>query len=237
MRLPNCGLSASPASGHDVTSRSELDNAEARNWVRPLLAIVLGMTSLGCRDDSPPAYVRLSGPAPVLTETSNTPAILVVFWASWCAPCREETPQLLALAEEPPASLSVVVFSHDDDASVRTFFRGEPPAVLHLRQDADKAIAASFGVSTLPASFLIVHGQRVARFSGPRDWNSAAMRHLLRRLIDEGVERLPTASGGRSAANVSAGEIAALVLDENEVTPPRGVCALPPRHQMIARCS
>jgi thiol-disulfide isomerase/thioredoxin len=160
-----------------------------------LLASLAG--ACGEREHAPPAYVRLDAPAPRLDDVPATRALLVVFWATWCPPCRAETPQLRALAEEPPEHLSVVVFGHDQDSSaVREFFAGAPPPALHFRLDGDQAAARAFGVDKLPASFLVVEGQRMARFSGPRDWSSPAMRRLLQKLISE---RLGAPSRGQGA--------------------------------------
>ncbi|MCY1076849.1 TlpA family protein disulfide reductase [Archangium lansingense] len=122
-------------------------------------------------------------------------ATLVVFWASWCAPCREETPQLRALAEAPPEGLAVVVFSHDEAMkAVEDFLGGPAEAALHLRLDEGEAAARAFGVDKLPTSFLVVEGRLVARFQGPREWNSRAMRRLLEKLIREPSARLPASA-------------------------------------------
>lgn len=75
-----------------------------------------------------------------------------------------------------------------DEAPVRTFFGGAPPPELRYRRDDGRA-AAEFGVDVLPATFLVVDGQLVARFSGAADWSSRAMRRLLSRLVTEARER------------------------------------------------
>jgi thioredoxin-like negative regulator of GroEL len=53
---------------------------------------------------------------------------------------------------------------------------------LHFRPDEDR-LGDAFGVTTLPAAFLVVEGQRVARFSSPHDWDSRAMRALVLKLL------------------------------------------------------
>ncbi|WP_246137183.1 TlpA family protein disulfide reductase [Myxococcus llanfairpwllgwyngyllgogerychwyrndrobwllllantysiliogogogochensis] len=122
----------------------------------------------------------------MLADAPGSHALLVVFWASWCPPCREETPQLLSLAESPPEGLRVVVFSHDADLkAVESFFEGPPPSELRLRLDVGEKVAREYGVEQLPTSILVVEGQLVARFPGPRDWDSRAMRRLLERLTRE----------------------------------------------------
>ncbi|WP_426752106.1 TlpA family protein disulfide reductase [Myxococcus sp. Y35] len=152
----------------------------------PLLMLALTPLTWACKREPPPAYVRLQGPAPALDQAPSSRALLVVFWATWCPPCIQETPQLLALAKAPPEDLQVVVFSHDDSLhAVEGFFGGPAPAPLHLRLDANKQTGSAFGVEQLPVSFLLVDGRQVARFTGARDWDSREMRRLLEKLIHE----------------------------------------------------
>jgi cytochrome c biogenesis protein CcmG, thiol:disulfide interchange protein DsbE len=161
---------------------------------RVVIALIGALVALapGCRSEPPPSYIRLEGAAPALEGPPDSRARLVVFWASWCPPCREETPGLLALAENPPEELQVQVFSHDTDmTAVETFFGGPPAPGLHLRLDAGKRAAQSFGVDTLPTSILVVDGRLAARFQGPREWNSRAMRRLLEKLTEENPAHAP----------------------------------------------
>ncbi|XXF78541.1 TlpA disulfide reductase family protein [Myxococcaceae bacterium GXIMD 01537] len=151
-----------------------------------MATLLFWVLPLGCRTESPPSYIRLEGAAPALEDVPTSRALLVVFWATWCPPCREESPGLLKLAEKPPEELRVVVFSHDAHMRAVEDFLGGPPAPgLHLRLDDGHAAARSFGVDSLPTSILVVDGRLVARFSGPRDWNSQAMRRLLEKLSRE----------------------------------------------------
>ncbi|WP_342376385.1 TlpA family protein disulfide reductase [Myxococcus stipitatus] len=146
-------------------------------------ALLLLVFVAGCRTESTPSYIRLSGAAPSLKNAPTSRAVLVTFWATWCPPCRKETPSLVELAQEPPEGLSVMVFSHDSDmAAVEKFLSGPPVPALHLRLDEDLAAARAFGVETLPTAILVVDGQQVARFSGSKDWSSRSMRRLLEKL-------------------------------------------------------
>jgi thioredoxin-like negative regulator of GroEL len=126
---------------------------------------------------------------------SRSGASLVVFWATWCPPCREELPGLRALARDAPAAVAVVTFGEDEDeAPVREFFRGAPPPELGFVHDRGRRAASAFGVDVLPAAFLVVDGRLVARFSGPRDWSSRGMRRLLGRLASEAPPSAPAGS-------------------------------------------
>lgn len=171
----------------------------ARVMVLAVAGLALASMMLGgCREEPAPGYVRLGGQAPPIAGAPAGRAVLVVFWATWCPPCRAETPGLRALADRPPASLSVVVLSQDRDmTAVRSFFGADPPAAFHLRLDPGGRVAHSFSVDILPAAVLVVDGRLVARVVGGQTWDSAGMRRLLERLISE-----PARDGISSARRV-----------------------------------
>lgn len=104
---------------------------------------------------------------------------LVHFWATWCKPCREELPALLALAAEDGLGVNVVAVSVDETWEVIDhFFDGRaPPSVTRASHDD---VRAAFGVEVLPWSFL-VDATGVVRFRlpGAQPWMSADAREWL----------------------------------------------------------
>jgi thiol-disulfide isomerase/thioredoxin len=94
--------------------------------------------------------------------------VLVNFAASWCIPCREETPQLLSFEQRHAATGDAVIlgieFDEGDTASLASFLKGSKatwPAV----DDASAEVA--YGVKGIPESFLIgPRGTVVANFFG-----------------------------------------------------------------------
>lgn len=122
----------------------------------------------------------MSGRAPAAIELPASPAVLAVFWASWCAPCRDELPDLARLAKDPPTGLTVLAFSQDTDSeTARTFLDRIGANALTTRMDPGGTIATEFGVRTLPGAVLVVNGEMKARFDGARKWTDPPMRSLL----------------------------------------------------------
>jgi cytochrome c biogenesis protein CcmG/thiol:disulfide interchange protein DsbE len=95
--------------------------------------------------------------------------VVVNFFATWCVPCVQEHPELVAFDREHraagDASLVSVVFS-DDPAKARTFFDkqgGDWPVLV----DEDGGAALDFGVPKVPESYLVTPNGRVAaKFTG-----------------------------------------------------------------------
>jgi len=90
--------------------------------------------------------------------------VLVNFWATWCPPCREETPGLVRLYRDYKAKgVDMVGISMDDDPkeAVPPFLRkyGVPYPVLV----PDSSFALSNEVDSLPTTLLIDRQGRVAK--------------------------------------------------------------------------
>ena len=77
---------------------------------------------LSSRQDSPEAILNH-------VRSSNSPLVLVNFWASWCEPCKEELPALKSLNKlYAGKGLKIILVSIDDPEDVET-------AVNYLRDN------------------------------------------------------------------------------------------------------
>jgi thiol-disulfide isomerase/thioredoxin len=152
-----------------------------------LAAVYLGAERLRRREE-PLRYERESRAAPELAYRTRDgrehrlsqlhgQPVLVHFWATWCPPCVEELPGLLELAES--GKLRVLAVSVDPSwAAVEGFLGREPPAAVVLSDGSESA--DGFRFQSLPQTFLVdAAGRLRLRFSGARDWRSAAMIELL----------------------------------------------------------
>lgn len=108
------------------------------------------------RDLAPLAGAMRDGvPVPPLTaETGRGKLTLVNFWASWCVPCRQEHPIILALSRDP--RLTVVGVNYKDGSENALRFLGElgnPFSAIGL--DPDGKMAIDWGVYGIPESYLV----------------------------------------------------------------------------------
>lgn len=117
---------------------------------------------------------------------------LVNFWATWCAPCREEMPALSALqADMGGADFEVVTIAtgRNPPPAMQTFFEEIGVDNLPLHRDPKSALARQMAVLGLPVTVLLnPEGQEVARITGDVDWSSENARAVLAAAIggDEG---------------------------------------------------
>ncbi len=83
--------------------------------------------------------------------------VLVDFWASWCAPCKEELPELEKLYKKYADKGFVIVGVNIDEepSNMDRFLKGQKLSFTIVRDTADHAVAGRYKPTKMPSSYLI----------------------------------------------------------------------------------
>ena len=133
----------------------------------------------------------VAGPQNVDLKTAGVGRpMLVNLFASWCAPCRIEHPQLMALRARGVAVVGVAY--KDDPVATRAFLDelGDPFTMVLVDQEGRAGL--DLGVSGVPETFAVdAMGRIVAKASGPLLTQADVDRLVA--ALDAPVRPLPTA--------------------------------------------
>jgi thiol-disulfide isomerase/thioredoxin len=96
--------------------------------------------------------------------------VVLDFWASWCAPCRQSFPWLNEMqAKYGPQGLVVIGINVDRERTEADKFLRAVPAKFELAFDPTGALAARYDIPGMPSSFVIDRtGRVVAKHIGFR---------------------------------------------------------------------
>lgn len=102
-------------------------------------------------------------------------ALLINFWATWCAPCVKEMPSLDRLqAKFPKDKFLVLPLSIDGPTrpKVAPFYKDQKLAHLGIYFDKGRKAMQGLNVSLLPTSILVdPMGRELGRLEGDADWD------------------------------------------------------------------
>jgi cytochrome c biogenesis protein CcmG, thiol:disulfide interchange protein DsbE len=120
-------------------------------------------------DDSLPS---LSGGPAVRLRSQASPGVLVNFFASWCGPCLQELPTLMALKAQGVKIIGVAWKDDPDKTGALLAQRGNPYSTVLV--DRDGRTGLDFGVSGVPETYLVGKNSKViAKYALPLTPDSA----------------------------------------------------------------
>jgi peroxiredoxin len=159
-----------------------------------MLLLLCCLVPLGCDRETHPQQLDTPAPPFTLTDGNDTLAlsqfrghvVLLNFWASWCAPCVQELPDLNALqhvlsTQLPQVALIGISFDASHDAYSRFLTRHEVD--FRTLNDPDQRVNALYRTYRPPETFIIDKQGIIRRkFIGPQDWTNPDIVKYLQKL-------------------------------------------------------
>ncbi len=160
---------------------------------RALLAATVGVCAVAWAAPIAPGALApdftlrtLGGPNLRLQEQRGR-VVLVNFWATWCAPCRQEMPHLSKLYDKYGSSGFVLLgVNVDDDTKNAVDLATKLGLKFPVSLDSDKKVSKLYDLSAMPSTVLIDREGRV-RFvhRGYRDGYENTYDQQIRGLLKE----------------------------------------------------
>ncbi len=160
--------------------------------LRNLAALAAAAVTLSLFAAEPP---KVGAAFPALTSAGDLEGIvpdlagkvvLVDFWASWCAPCKESFPALRELHEKYSAQgLVVVAVSIDEDkADMDAFLKKNPMPFALVRDPQSKLFDEKLGLTGVPVTYILDKSGKVAFTHGGYEGKKT------KKLLTEKIESL-----------------------------------------------
>ncbi len=122
--------------------------------------------------------------------------VILNFWASWCAPCVAEFPDLLDIIDQYNGKIILVALSSDQtQASVEKFIAAQSKKhgaeinkkSVFIGLDPGRRITRDlFNVTTYPESFILdSNGQIIKHIIGIDDWHKGSTQEILKSLTKD----------------------------------------------------
>ncbi len=107
-------------------------------------------------------------PKATIASLRGRPAA-IVFWASWCEPCRQEAPAFERLSRELRGRASLLGVDSDDARGAALAFVDRYGWTFPSLRDSDGTAGERYGVAGLPTTVILDRGGRIAEvLRGPQ---------------------------------------------------------------------
>lgn len=100
--------------------------------------------------------------------------VVLNFWATWCAPCKDELPTLQSLHDISDAQTVVLTINVREPAARASRYMQSTGMTFPVISDAKGELAKRWGVTVYPTTILIApNGQARWRVVGDVDWSGS----------------------------------------------------------------
>jgi thiol-disulfide isomerase/thioredoxin len=115
--------------------------------------------------------IDLQGKAWTTAELTGK-VVVLNFWATWCAPCKDELPTLQTLHDISDAQTVVLTINVREPAARASRYMQSTGMTFSVISDAKGELAKRWGVTVYPTTILIApNGQARWRVVGDVDWS------------------------------------------------------------------
>jgi peroxiredoxin len=151
-------------------------------------ALLLALT--GCKN-SQPAQIGTQAPDFTLSDGQKTVSlsqfrgktVVLNFWATWCGPCVQEVPSILALQKQMGDKIVILAVSTDVDEDAYKSFTEKRMAGLLTVRDGDHKSSNLYGTYAYPETYVIDRDGVIRRkFIGPQEWTNTEIVDYLAKL-------------------------------------------------------
>ena len=173
-------LSANPLSADPLTDTERSALVDMRTGTMKKLAFVDPV------DVTDTTYLDADG-TEITVGQSNGKVRILNFWATWCAPCREEKPALDALNRElngPDFEVIAVATGRNKLEAIKHFNEEYGVTSLDTFLDPQMTAARSMGVLGLPVTVIVDRdGFEIARLQGGAEWDDGNAAEIINQII------------------------------------------------------
>jgi cytochrome c biogenesis protein CcmG/thiol:disulfide interchange protein DsbE len=96
-----------------------------------------------------------TGGAPLSPQSQAGKVVIIDFWATWCAPCRESFPFYQSLVEQHGGEVVVLAVSVDEEPAKIPDFAKETGVTFPLGWDEGQVVAKLYNPEKMPTSYLV----------------------------------------------------------------------------------
>jgi cytochrome c biogenesis protein CcmG, thiol:disulfide interchange protein DsbE len=159
--------------------------------ILPLAGLMLSLCT-ACFNNSRPPHIGNAAKDFTVQDSDRSVSldqfrgkiVVLNFWATWCPPCVEELPSLMAMQERMKSrDIIVVGVSIDVDGNAYHNFLREHGINFLTVRDPQQKVASMYGTSGWPETYIIDRqGILRRKIVGPVDWTSPDIVQFLSRL-------------------------------------------------------